>query len=104
MQATGAGDAGRSRVSVGVSAGASVELVASLTQQLDDLLLASAVTSGAAVTLQDVYDLLLEIRTRLDLTAATPNIYNNDGSVITNDDFTLTKVDNGDGTFTVVKT
>ena len=45
-----------------------------------------------------------EIRTRLDLVASNPNTYADDGSSITNNDFTLTKSDNGDGTFDVNRT
>ena len=49
-------------------------------------------------------DHIHEIWTRLDLDPAKPNTYNDDGSGITNADFTLTKNDNGNGTFTVDKT
>ena len=44
---------------------------------------------------------LLEISNRLDMNTAKPNTYANDGSSISNDDFTLTKTDNGNGTSTV---
>lgn len=41
-----------------------------------------------------------EVHVRLDLDATKPNTYKNDNSEISNDDFTLTKTDNG-STFTV---
>ena len=41
---------------------------------------------------------------RFDLNADSPQTYSNDGTTITNDDFTLTKVDNGNGTSTVTRT
>ena len=44
-----------------------------------------------------------ELYVRMDLDPLHPNTYANDGSVISNDLFTLTRVDNGDGTFTVVR-
>lgn len=44
---------------------------------------------------------LLEIFQRLDLNAGKPQTYADDGSTIENSDFTLTKTDNGNGTFTV---
>ena len=47
---------------------------------------------------------LTEIHTRLDLAAAKPQTYKDDNSEITNTDFTLTKTDNGNGTFTVNRT
>ena len=45
-----------------------------------------------------------EIHTRFDLDATNPNTYADDGSTISNTDFTLTKDDNGDGTFDVDRT
>lgn len=45
-----------------------------------------------------------EIHTRLDLETANPNTYADDGSSISNATFTLTKSDNGDGSFDVDKT
>lgn len=47
---------------------------------------------------------LSEIHTRLDLETANPNTYADDGSSISNNDYTLTKDDNGDGTFDVDRT
>lgn len=44
---------------------------------------------------------LSEIHTRLDLESGNPNTYADDGSTISNTDFTLTKSDNGNGTFDV---
>lgn len=44
-----------------------------------------------AIKLQAVYD-------RLDMNAAKPNVYANDGSTITGTDFTLTRTDNGTDT------
>ena len=39
----------------------------------------------------------------MDLDAAKPNTYADDGSEVVNPDFTRTKTDNGDGTFSVVR-
>ena len=47
---------------------------------------------------------LADIFTRMDLNDTLPNTYNDDGSLIVNADFTLTKSDNGDGTFDVERT
>lgn len=41
------------------------------------------------------------VHKRLDLDSASPNTYKNDNSQISNNVFTLNRVDNGDGTFTV---
>ena len=46
---------------------------------------------------------LEEIWTRFDLNPAEQQTYENDGSVISNSEFTLTKTDNGDCTFDVVR-
>lgn len=66
---------------------------------------------GGEVTLADLQAqiealtlLVQDLYVRLDLDGTTPNTYADDGSYIQNTDFTLTKVSNGDGTFTVVKT
>ena len=48
-----------------------------------------------------VQALTTELHTRMDLNAAKPNTYAKDVSSITNDDFTLTKTDNGNDTVTV---
>ena len=45
-----------------------------------------------------------DIWKRLDLDASTPNVYGVDADMIKNNEFTLVKTDNGDGTFTVIKT
>lgn len=45
-----------------------------------------------------------ETWTREALNPDTPNTYAEDGSQITNDDYTLTKTENGDGTYTVNRT
>lgn len=55
-------------------------------------------TNNLVNTLKSLVD---DITTRLDLDATKPNTYADDGSSITNSDFTLTKSDNGDGTGTV---
>lgn len=47
---------------------------------------------------------LAEVHTRLDLETANPNTYADDGSSISNNDFTLTKSDNGDSTFDIDRT
>lgn len=44
---------------------------------------------------------LQDVHKRLDLDSTTPNTYANDNSEIANNDFTLSRTDNGDGTFTV---
>lgn len=44
---------------------------------------------------------ILEVWQRLDLDAAKPNVYADNGSSIANADYTLTKTSNGDGTSTV---
>lgn len=61
-------------------------------------------TTGATVDLSGIESQLEEIRTRFDLNEAKPNTYTDDNSEITNDDFTLARSDNGNGTFTVTKT
>lgn len=45
----------------------------------------------------------VDMHKRFDLDPTKPNTYSDDGSVISNDDYTLTKTDNGNGTFDVVK-
>lgn len=59
--------------------------------------------SGGAVTLVDqtASQKVSEIWTRLDTNPDLPNTYADDGSYIVNPDFTLTKTDNGNGTFTI---
>lgn len=47
---------------------------------------------------------LLDIWRRLDLDSGTANTYQDDNSQITNTDFTLSKTDNGNGTFTINRT
>jgi len=47
---------------------------------------------------------LTDIHRRLDLDTGTVNTYADDGSVITNNKFTLTKDDNGDNTFDIDRT
>ena len=54
----------------------------------------SGLTPSESGQLQDVHK-------RLDLDSTTPNTYANDNSEIANNDFTLSRTDNGDGTFTV---
>jgi hypothetical protein len=54
----------------------------------------SGLTPAESGQLQDVHK-------RLDLDSTTPNTYANDNSQIANNDFTLSRTDNGDGTFTV---
>jgi hypothetical protein len=46
---------------------------------------------------------LRQMSVRFDLDPAKPNTYAADGSEITNAEFTLSKTDNGDGTFTITK-
>lgn len=46
---------------------------------------------------------IAELYKRFDLDSTDQNTYNDDGSVISNSTFTLTKTTNGDGTFDVVK-
>jgi len=54
----------------------------------------SGLTSSEAQRLADIY-------ARLDLNTDTPNTYSNDSSKIENDNFSLVRSDNNDGTFTV---
>ena len=63
---------------------------------------AIAVSTGSVLTV-DQDNKLNQIATRFDLDSAKPNTYADDGSKITNADFTLNRIDNGDGTFTVDK-
>jgi hypothetical protein len=59
-------------------------------------------SAGVSVVLEfDAFVSIKEMHDRLDLNVALPNIYANDGSSITNADFTLTNTDNGNGTSTV---
>lgn len=51
-----------------------------------------------------IFDRVAEIHQRFDLNGSNQNTYADDGSEISNDDWTLTKVNNGNGTFTVVRT
>tara|TARA_Y100000593_G_scaffold13646_1_gene25472 strand:- start:661 stop:1209 length:549 start_codon:yes stop_codon:yes gene_type:complete len=57
----------------------------------------SGLTPSESSQLQDVHK-------RLDLDSGTPNTYANDNSQISNNDFTLSRSDNGNGTFTVNRT
>ncbi len=57
----------------------------------------SGLTASESLQLGDVHK-------RLDLDSTTPNTYKNDNSEISNNDFTLGRTDNGDGTFTVNRT
>lgn len=57
-----------------------------------------AVGSGLSVEQDAKLD---KIATRLDLNPALQQKYSDDGSVIVNAEFTLTKIDNGDGTFDI---
>lgn len=54
----------------------------------------SGLSAAQATWLEEIYK-------RLDLDAADPNTYANDGTSITGNDFTLTKTDNGNDTSTV---
>lgn len=60
------------------------------------------VTTGGSALLPAESTQLDEIHKRLDLDG--DQTYNDDGSVITNPDFTLTKSDNGNGTFDIDRT
>lgn len=63
------------------------------------------VVTGDLSSVQDIVSqiqsLTNDLHKRLDLDVNKPNTYANDASDIPNDDFTLTKTDNGDGTSTV---
>lgn len=74
-----------------VSTPASLE---SLSDQIDELV---NLINTQQLFINDLY-------TRFDLNVVLPNIYDDDGSLITNSDFILTKTDNGDGTFTITRT
>lgn len=58
-------------------------------------------SNGATVKDKTTTTKISCVHQRLDLDATIPNTYANDGSSITNSDFTLTKTDNGNGTSTV---
>ena len=45
-----------------------------------------------------------ELHIRMDLNESVPNTYENDAGSIENNQFVLTKSDNGDGTFTIIRT
>lgn len=67
--------------------------------------LTNAATAAANATILATIDGKVDtVQTRLDLDATKPNTYADNGSTIVNSDFTLTKTDNGNGTFTVAKT
>jgi len=51
--------------------------------------------------LSDINNRSDEMWRRLDLDVNKPNTYNNDGTQITNDDYTLDRNDNGNGSFTI---
>lgn len=57
----------------------------------------SGLTSSESLQLGDVHK-------RLDLDSTKPNTYKDDNSEIRNNEFTLGRTDNGDGTFTVNRT
>lgn len=61
------------------------------------------VSSGSGLSTEQA-TWLEEIHRRFDLDASSPNTYADDGSSITNSDFTLTKSDNGNGTFDIDRT
>ena len=67
----------------------------------------STILASLGQVAQDVLDNKTEIdkiKVRLDLDRANQNKYSNDGSVITNNLYTWSKSDNGDGTFDVIET
>ncbi len=64
---------------------------------------AQGISTGSALTTAQAAQ-LEEVHRRFDLDAATPNTYADDGSSIANSDFTLTKTDNGNGTFDISRT
>lgn len=55
------------------------------------------IAPNEALEIQEIKD----IKTRLDLNSDVPNTYRNDETSITNSNYTLTKTDNGNGTFTI---
>ena len=68
------------------------------------------VASGSGVTAQDKTDIIngfinsaqfQELYIVNDLHPSKPNTYNDDGSAVTNSNFTQDKTDNGNGTFTI---
>jgi len=65
-----------------------------------------ATVQGGVINMFSAADsaMLLEIYKRFDLDDTDQNKYADDGSTIENNSFTLTKTDNGDGTFDIVKT
>ena len=79
--------------------GISDQLVA--LQATVDSLVVSVDSLAALATAQQI--LIDELHVRFDLDATTPNTYADDGSSIANSDFTLTKTDNGNGTFDITR-
>jgi hypothetical protein len=67
---------------------------------------AGATFKGGQMFVADAEDTvkLADLFKRLDLDTTDQNTYNDDGSLIVNDEFTLTKTDNGDGTFDIIRT
>lgn len=63
-------------------------------------------TISGLLKLPDVSEALkiAQLYKRFDLDATDPNNYADDGSSISNSEFTLTKSDNGNGTFDIIKT
>jgi hypothetical protein len=57
-----------------------------------------------STVLAEIETKVTELHKRNDLDGTAENTYADDGSEISNSDFTLTKTDNGNGTFTVVRT
>ena len=68
--------------------------IEALQDSVDDL---TAIVNAQQALIEDLH-------IRMDLDATKPNTYAEDGSSITNSEFTLTKTDNGDGTFTITRT
>ena len=66
-----------------------------------DTLQVSVDSITAVLAAQQV--LIEELHTRFDLDATNPNTYADDASSIANTDFTLTKTDNGNGTFDITR-
>ena len=64
---------------------------------------AAQVPASQRYTYAGVNNRLEELWTRMDLNPAEQQTYENDGSVISNSEFTLTKTDNGDCTFDIVR-
>jgi len=86
---------------------ATVDTVVDAIKLITDALPDSGALNDLATILADTADMqpkVDEVHIRNDLNGSKVNTYDDAGASIANSDFTLTNTDQGDGTFTVVKT